>query len=479
MKTEEKERRIKHLYSRACFGISYEELTKAKKVKWSKVIRQLLDSTNKPLGISIIDKEELNDRYNRNSVLVRKKDLTKEENEEKKIFVKFKNAKSHELNFFWLKKMSTDAKPFIEKMTLFWHGHFACRTDNPYFDQHLNNVIRENATGNFKSLVIAVSKAPAMLQFLNNQQSRKSKPNENFARELMELFTLGRGNYTEKDIKEAAKSFTGWAYNSNWEYEFNEKNYDDGIKTVFGVSGKFGGEEIIDIILKKKETAVFIAGKLYKFFVSDEENSYRIKELGLFFYENNYEIIPLLEKIFTSNWFYDESVVGTKIKSPVEFLVGLNRTFFIHYPESSMLIQFQSNLGQYLFKPPNVAGWPGGQNWIDSSSLILRMKIPSIVLNNGVMDSSGKADPEDEAVIALSKSETDNTNNDKIQVKVNAQVDWSRFLAAFPKGFEPLQLVSFLLQPTLNKRALETFADNKGLKSTAIEVTSRPEYQLC
>jgi len=183
--------------------------------------------------------------------------------------------------------------------------------------------------------------------------------------------------------------------------------------------------------------------------------------------------------MFTSDWFYNAENVGTKIKSPVEFLVGLSREFYVTYNKPQILIQLQSSLGQYLFNPPNVAGWPGGQNWIDSSSLMLRMRIPSLVLNDGEIDFSGKADPEDEAVIALNKNVTANVNTKaKPKSYVNATADWTRFLDTLPKNISPLELTEFLLQPKLNDKIVKMVSDNKGLRSTAIEITSMPEYQL-
>jgi uncharacterized protein (DUF1800 family) len=365
-------------------------------------------------------------------------------------------------------------------MTLFWHGHFACRSNNPFFAQQLNNIQRTNALGSFKTLLVEVSKSPAMLQYLNNQQNRKGKPNENFARELMELFTLGRGNYSEQDIKESARSFTGWMYDKDGSFIFRQNLHDPGTKTFFGKIGNFEGENIIDIILEKPETAQFIARKVYKFFVNDNPNEAHVKELATHFYNSKYDIGSMMKKMFTSDWFYNPENVGTKIKSPAEFLVGLSREFYVTYNKPQVLIQLQSSLGQYLFNPPNVAGWPGGQSWIDSSSLMLRMRIPSLVLNDGEIDFSGKADPEDEAVIALSRTATTNANaNMKPKSYVNANADWPKFLDTLPKGLTPLELTEFLLQPKLNAKITTMVSDNKGLRSTAVEITSMPEYQLC
>ena len=372
--------------------------------------------------------------------------------------------------------MVNTSAPLREKVTLFWHGHFACRSNNPMFAQQLNNIQRKHALGSFKTLLIAVSKAPAMLQYLNNQQNRKGRPNENFARELMELFTLGIGNYTEQDIKESARAFTGWTYDAKGQFQLRPNFHDEGNKTFFGKTGNFDGEAIIDIILENPKTAHFIARKFYIFLVNEIPNESHVKELGDYFFSKQYDISAMLKKMFTSDWFYAASNVGTKIKSPAEFLVNLSRVFYVTYNRPQVLIQLQSSLGQYLFNPPNVAGWPGGKSWIDSSSLMLRLKIPSLVLNDGQIDFSGKADPEDEAVIALDKPAN---AKPKPKSYVNAQSDWAKFLGSLPKDIKPLALAQFLLQPPVNQKIAQMISDNKGLKSTAIEVTSLPEYQLC
>src|SRR5690606_34692278 len=192
-----------------------------------------------------------------------------------------------------------------------------------------------------KTLTIEVSQSRAMLSFLNNQQNRKGKPNENFARELMELFTLGVGNYTEDDVKESARAFTGWRYNSEGKFEFNTKLHDDGMKTFFGKEGEFNGQDIMDMIFEKREAAYFITRKLYRFYVNEQVNEEHIRELGDYFYDNNYEIKPLLQRMYTSEWFYEDNNVGNKIKSPIEFIAGLNRQFFIEYEDPRVLLRFQ------------------------------------------------------------------------------------------------------------------------------------------
>ncbi|MDQ0968451.1 uncharacterized protein (DUF1800 family) [Flavobacterium sp. W4I14] len=472
--------KVKHLYNRAGFGVSYTDLQKLSKKNLDKVVDNLLKDSQKDDPINLVNDFESKRQLLVQAGLYAKKDLNDDEKKMRQQIIREQNEVSRDLNIAFITKMINTDAPLREKMTLFWHGHFACRSNNPFFAQQLNNIQRKNALGSFKTLLVEVSKSPAMLQYLNNQQNRKGKPNENFARELMELFTLGRGNYTEQDIKESARSFTGWMYDKDGSFIFRQNLHDPGTKTFFGKIGNFEGENIIDIILEKPETSQFIARKVYKFFVNDNPNEAHIKELAAHFYNSKYDIGSMMKKMFTSDWFYSPENVGTKIKSPAEFLVGLSREFYVTYNKPQVLIQLQSSLGQYLFNPPNVAGWPGGQSWIDSSSLMLRMRIPSLVLNDGEIDFSGKADPEDEAVIALSRTATTNANaNMKPKSYVNANADWPKFLDTLPKGLTPLELTEFLLQPKLNAKITTMVSDNKGLRSTAVEITSMPEYQLC
>lgn len=467
---------VKHLYNRAGFGISYAPLVDLSKKKLTKVVDELFKNSAKIEPLQTVDSNEVRQQMALQSELGAKKELTPEEKDQRQEITRIQNERSRSLNIDWLMRMMNTTAPLREKMTLFWHGHFACRSNNPMFAQELNNIQRTYALGSFRTLLVEVSKSPAMLQYLNNQQNRKGRPNENFARELMELFTLGIGNYTEQDIRESARAFTGWTYDKDGRFQLRPNFHDEGNKTFFGKTGNFDGESIIDMILEKPQTAQFIASKLYLFFVNETPNKSHITELANHFQASNYDISAVLKKMFTSSWFYAPENVGTKIKSPVEFLVNLSREFAVTYNKPQVLISLQTSLGQYLFNPPNVAGWPGGKTWIDSSSLMLRLKIPSLVLNDGTIDFSGKADPEDEAVIALNKPAN---AKPKPKTYVDAQSNWPKFLASLPKDTKPLDLASFLLQPPLDQKLTAMLANNQGLKSTAIQVTSLPEYQLC
>ena len=480
MANEENVLRTKHLHSRAGFGLHYTELQNFSDKRISKQVSAMIEQAKMDKPIAIIDSYQIKALQLLNAGLAKKKQLSPAEVKQKKDITESLNRGVRDLNTEWVQRMISTDSPLREKMTLFWHGHFACREEgNPYFAQTLNNIQRANALGNFKTLLVQVSQSAAMLNFLNNQQNHKGHPNENFARELMELFTLGRGNYTEQDIKQSARAFTGWMHDEAGNFKFNPKTHDDGDKTFFGQTGNFDGEGIIDIILSKPTTAEFISRKLYKFFVNDDPNETHVQELANHFYKSNYDIAELMHRMFTADWFYAPENMGNKIKSPVEFIVGFSRQFYIDYTKPEVLLQLQRGLGQALFYPPNVAGWAGGKSWIDSSSLMLRMKIPSQILDNGAIDFSGKPDPDDENVIAL-KNNADGKMPPKPKTYgYNAFPDWKSFLADIPETFSPEDIASFLLQCPASPQLIDLIKNNKGKRNTSIEVVSTQEYQLC
>jgi uncharacterized protein (DUF1800 family) len=397
------------------------------------------------------------------------------------------------LNLAWMREMVNSGAQLREKMSFFWHGHFACRNLNVFFQQGLLDVIRKNALGSFRDLLHEVSKTAAMLNFLNNQQNRKDHPNENFAREVMELFTLGRGNYTEHDIKEAARAFTGWASIPKGDFVFRRFQHDYGDKTVLGKTGNFDGDDVLDILLEQKQTAKFISQKIYKFFVNDTViDTEKADWLADRFYKSNYDISKLMEDIFTSEWFYDEKNVGCKIKSPVELLAGIQRMLPMKLENEEALIVLQRVLGQMLFYPPNVAGWPGGKTWIDSSSLMMRMRIPKLINDADEMNVRPKDDDDqmmgrrdDEGNVTYGKKSLANVPR---RQQINANVDWSLYV----KNLESVEKeklvdsVSRLLLQTKNivsADLIKQYSDASGrenfIKTATIQIMSTPEYQLC
>ena len=284
---------------------------------------------------------------------------------------------------WWADRMVSTNRPLQEKLALFWHGHFASSEDKVRdYRKMLGQValFQEHAAGNFATLLGAVSRDPGMLVYLDAGQNLKSRPNENFGRELMELFTMGVGNYTEEDLREAARAFTGWRDN-DLSFHIDEAQHDDSQKTFLGRTGPFGGQDVLNIILAQPATGNFIAGKLYRFLVRDDLSPQFQEKLGGLLRSNAYEIAPFLQTVFLSRDFYSPSSVGTHIKGPVELIVstyrrlGLNAT-----PGMPDFYSTSADLGQALLSPPTVAGWSQGRAWITPGSLLARGNFARAVL---------------------------------------------------------------------------------------------------
>jgi hypothetical protein len=282
---------------------------------------------------------------------------------------------TNRVSYWWANRMLTSPRPLQEKMALFWHGHFASNEAKVRDYRKLLlqlELFQNQGLGNFRDLTVAVAQGPAMLTFLDAGVNVKGASNENFAREIMELFTMGVGHYTEKDIREAARAFTGWNY-VDLKFVVNKDQHDDGEKTFLGKTGRFDGVDVIDIIMQQPATADYIAGKIYRYFVREDLSPELQKQLGSVLRENHYEISPLLEKIFLSRDFYSPASVGTQIKSPVQLAVSTYRKLGQkNVPGVPDFNLATGVLGQQLFAPPTVAGWAGGQSWITPGLLLER-----------------------------------------------------------------------------------------------------------
>ncbi len=381
------------------------------------------------------------------------------------------------LNLLWLEEMTHSKAQLREKVALFWHVHFASLNLNIMYQQQLLHIIRTQALGNFKDLLRDVSKSAAMLAFLNNQQNKKQHPNENFAREVMELFTLGRGHYTETDVKEAARAFTGWGFQLNGDFVFRKNQHDKESKTILSKTGNFDGDEVLDILLSQRQTAHFIAQKAYRFFVNEDKiPADRIKWLGDRFFDHDYDIMRLLEDIARSDWFYAPENRAAKIKSPVELWVGIRRVLPMELHDAKSQLMIQKALGQILFYPPNVAGWPGGKTWIDSSSLMFRLRLPVLVIEQNEIDLNTK-DNDD-----LQMGE----RNKRKKQRLGADIDWSSIEAQFKdRPLETLvqNLCTYLLCTPPNADLQATIveaAQDKSDKRAAVMalVMMTPDYQV-
>jgi len=285
------------------------------------------------------------------------------------------NIETQRLGLWWANRMIASPRPLEEKLTLFWHGHFATG-QNKVRDYRMmlqqNRMLRANASGTLRDLLVGILKDPGMLVYLDNGENVKSHPNENFGRELLELFSMGVGNYSERDVREAARAFTGWT-NDVLTYKFDTEQHDFGEKTFLGRTGPLNGEDIIDTILAQPVTGEYMAGKLYRYFVRDEISSDVKADLGRSFRDSGYQIKPLMRRMLLSKDFYSTPSVATQIKSPVHLVVSTYKKMGLReIPTIPDFGRMTGGLGQTLFEPPNVAGWAGGRTWITPATLLQR-----------------------------------------------------------------------------------------------------------
>ena len=279
---------------------------------------------------------------------------------------------------WWLHRMIHTPSPLVEKITLFWHGHFATGADKVNDIELMvqqNKLLREHALGDFRKMVHEVSKDPAMLLYLDSASNRKTHPNENYARELMELFCLGEGNYTEQDVQQLARCFTGWEIRRK-SFRFNPYQHDSGLKTLLDRQGIESGQEAIDAVLAHRSMPTFIAGKLVRFFVCDEPNPTAefLEPLAEVFRKSDFTIEPLVRTILSSKLMLSDWSVGKKVRSPIDFMVESIRSLQVT-TNLDRLAKGLDGIGQALFNPPNVKGWDGGRAWINSSTLIGRSNL--------------------------------------------------------------------------------------------------------
>ena len=300
--------------------------------------------------------------------------------EERRAFRAARNEEGLQLVGWWYREMAATPSPLTERMTLFWHNHFTSafrKVRAPILLFRQNATLRRHALGNFRKLVDAMAADPAMIVYLDSLQNRRGKPNENFARELLELFTLGEGQgYTETDIKEAARAFTGWSLERDTgEFRFRPFLHDDGEKTFMGRTGRFNGTDIIEIVLRQARVAEYIAEKAWREFVSEMPDPAEIKRIAARFRAGDYEIKVLIGEMLLSREFWAPENRGRLVRSPVELIVGTLRQFELPQPDDRILALLGRALGQEPFNPPNVKGWPGGNAWINANTLLVRQQL--------------------------------------------------------------------------------------------------------
>ena len=318
----------------------------------------------------------------------------------------FRNLNEKQLDRFlnwWVANMRRGTNPLGERMTLFWHGWFTSsyRDVKSSFEMiQQNELFRAHGLGRFGNLVKRVVRDPAMLEYLDNDSNRRKRPNENLARELMELFTLGEGQYTEKDVKEAARAFTGWT-DVRGTFEIKERQHDKRRKTILGQTGKFDGDDVIEILLEQEACSRFLSSGMIHYFEGKQPDEARLENYAAFMIESEYDIALFLKRLFTDPSFYRSEVVGTRIAGPLDFLIGSTRRLNIEPPARALQLG-SAALGQRLLDPPNVRGWEGGTAWVTTGTLMMRSNLVGSYL--GLVDTKEELSDRDRAMRALRRA---------------------------------------------------------------------------
>jgi uncharacterized protein (DUF1800 family) len=378
-----------HLLNRGAFGGTPGEIEAARKKGLAAVVRELVevnsDAANVPPPAWAHPR---NIRAQRMEIKAAKDQGQNFQEKAREVRI-MESENILDLRRWWLERMMTGLAPLLEKMTLFWHGHFATsvqKVKDAYWMWLQNDTLRHNALGNFATLVKKISRDPAMMIYLDLQQNRKEHPNENWARELMELFIVGIGNYSEQDIRESARAFTGYRIDmTTQQFRFAPMQQDRRPKSFMDRTGALNGDEIIDIIVNKPACAQFIGRKLWRFFVEDEPPPQIVDAIASSIRAHNYEMRPVLREIFSSAEFYSDRVMRTQIKSPIQYLVQTSKLLETQLPSPIVAQNAMRQMGQILFAPPNVKGWDGGKAWISTSTLLFRYNFAGYLINGDAM----------------------------------------------------------------------------------------------
>ncbi len=445
-------RRVAHLYRRAAFGATWAELDEGVKLGPQACVERLLKGT----GAKGFTDQDLA-AVARTAVAA---------------------GSDRNLQGWWVLRMMAGPHPLVERLTLFWHDHFATSQDKVanlalMLDQ--NELFRKHAFGPFwdrqsGGLLLAVSRDPAMLIWLDSNSNRRAAPNENFAREIMELFALGIGNYTEKDIREAARAFTGWFVNKN-QFRFSSSEHDTGDKTVLGRTGNWDGHDVVRIIAEQPAAAEFLVGKLYRYLVSENDppDSAVVDSLSAGLREREYDIGWLASTILRSRLFYSGAAIRQRIASPIDFTIGTARRLEGSRVSPAALADISSRLGQTLFHPPNVAGWEEGKAWINSSTSLGRSNFAQEIVASGGRF-AGRTDP---AALAAKYGRT--TDRDVVQFFLELLVDGD------VPGETRERLAASMRTPVENAGVFRSAASEKDAKARRLVqlILSLPEYNLC
>ena len=381
-------RTVEHLFNRAAFGVTPDKAERALQQGpgfWADVLL----NRGREVEPFFLQSPRVLDRKALST-------LTEEERRAlRSLSRRDNNTRMRDYRAWWLDAMIDEKDPLRERMTLFWHGFFPSafrkvKRADTLIRQH--QFLRENALGNYGNLLRGIVKDAAMLDYLDNNLNRKDRINENLGRELLELFSLGEGNYTEEDVLAASRALTGMAGNKDGEYVFRGKLHDNGEKTFLGRTGHFRGEDLVSIILAQEACPRWVAKNIITHFEGVEPSPERLETYAQLLRKSNYELKPLLRALFLDPEFYRDEVVGTRVQGPVEYLVGSCKRLGVR-PPSTYIARASASLGQDLFNPPSVNGWAEGEAWITTATMLQRGNVAGLMLGAFDLDSSFIADP--------------------------------------------------------------------------------------
>ena len=480
----------RHLLNRAGFGGTPQQVQALADLGLTRAVATLVDYEKRPFtdkGAEEFDKDIIRPPTDEERATIAQARRNGDEAAQQKLERERNRRQSddreqfREMQKWWLQRMIETPRPLEEKMTLFWHGHFASgfRTvEDSWHMYQQNQLFRKFATGNFAQLVRAVVRDPAMIKYLDNDENRKGRPNENLARELMELFTLGEGRgYTENDIKEGARALTGLTFRDD-EGRFDAGNHDTGSKTIFGYTGTFDPDGFVNLILARKECPEFICMKLYRFLVNDAPGEFAKDQMAVIgamaklFVERKGELKPVLRALFESEHFHHPANRGAIIKSPVQLGVQAVRQFHTPVRELSVLLSACDLMGQNLFQPPNVKGWDGGRGWINTSTLFTRQNL-CVYLLTGRSPKSKEWEANKDGYDA--RHLVDAVRGADGRVPLEGGVAWL-LQCALCGPAQPERTAA--VAQNLRGRGMGLDA-NEGVIEALCLVTAMPEYQLC
>jgi uncharacterized protein (DUF1800 family) len=475
-----------HLLNRAGFGGTPQEIQALAALGPEKAVAHLVDYEKIPDPTP--DPDWAKPDPERGKLAAKVRTMTEQERRQlRQEEQKLQRDRILELRYWWLQRMAHGPRPLQEKLTLFWHGHFATSVEkvrDSYLMWRQNELFRRLASGNWLQMLIEVGKDPAMLVWLDQAQSRKEHPNENFAREVMELFALGEGHYTEKDITEGARALTGWSYDRVTQ-KFVERPswHDEGAKTIFGQTGNFGPEDFLEMIVAHPQASRFIVGKLWLFFAGEPASEALVEALASLFRQSGNNFKPVLRTIFQSEEFYAPGTIRNQVKSPVQWLVGTVRMLERDLPPQLVSVNLLRTLGQDLFAPPNVKGWDGGLSWITTNNLLARYNEAALLVQGDTsMLSAAMLKRNPKANSAQMEKRLKNVKMGAVQVEKvvteKERTDKEALVAALER-----RLLQSRLKPRQEK-VLRDFLDGLGpldepdILHAIRLVMSTPEYQL-